>query len=135
MIWTARELRELAYMGATVLHEDAIFPVRKEGIPINIRNTNAPDEKGTLIVESTCRSSKYTVEEDYIVEFDRETCEIVREWDAKKIFPIPGFFAFVTHDFDLFKELRRFLDFVNYNWGLVGLKEQHGVGLRQHSHH
>ena len=58
---TYRELRELAYMGATVLHEDAIFPVRKEGIPINIRNTNAPDEKGTLIVESTCRSSKYTV--------------------------------------------------------------------------
>ncbi|MBU9739013.1 aspartate kinase [Diplocloster agilis] len=58
---TYRELRELAYMGATVLHEDAIFPVRKEGIPINIRNTNAPDEKGTLIVESTCRSSKYTI--------------------------------------------------------------------------
>ena len=38
---TYTELRELAYMGATVLHEDAIFPVRKEGIPINIRNTNA----------------------------------------------------------------------------------------------
>ena len=37
---TYRELRELSYMGATVLHEDAIFPVRKEGIPINIRNTN-----------------------------------------------------------------------------------------------
>ena len=36
---TYRELRELSYMGATVLHEDAIFPVRKEGIPINIRNT------------------------------------------------------------------------------------------------
>lgn len=58
---TYRELRELAYMGASVLHEDAIFPVRKEGIPINIRNTNAPEEKGTLIVESTCRSSKYTI--------------------------------------------------------------------------
>ena len=39
---TYRELRELSYMGATVLHEEAIFPVRKEGIPINIRNTNAP---------------------------------------------------------------------------------------------
>ena len=50
---TYRELRELAYMGASVLHEDAIFPVRKEGIPINIRNTNRPEEKGTLIVEST----------------------------------------------------------------------------------
>ena len=52
---TYRELRELSYMGASVLHEDAIFPVRKAGIPINIRNTNAPEEKGTLIVESTCR--------------------------------------------------------------------------------
>ena len=39
---TYRELRELAYMGATVLHEDAIFPVRQEGIPINIRNTFLP---------------------------------------------------------------------------------------------
>ncbi len=47
---TYKELRELSYMGATVLHEDAIFPVRYSKIPINIRNTNAPDEKGTLIV-------------------------------------------------------------------------------------
>ena len=58
---TYRELRELSYMGATVLHEDAIFPVRKEGIPINIRNTNAPEDKGTFIVESTCRKPKYTI--------------------------------------------------------------------------
>lgn len=58
---TYRELRELSYMGATVLHEEAIFPVRKEGIPINIRNTNAPDDTGTLIVESTCRSPRYTI--------------------------------------------------------------------------
>ena len=58
---TYRELRELSYMGATVLHEDAIFPVRKVGIPINIRNTNAPQDKGTLIVESTCRQPKYTI--------------------------------------------------------------------------
>lgn len=58
---TYRELRELSYMGATVLHEDAIFPVRKEGIPINIRNTNKPEDKGTLIVESTCRKPKYTI--------------------------------------------------------------------------
>ena len=47
---TYRELRELSYMGATVLHEDAIFPVRHAGIPINIRNTNAPDDRGTMIV-------------------------------------------------------------------------------------
>ena len=58
---TYRELRELSYMGATVLHEDAIFPIRKEGIPINIRNTNAPEDKGTLIVEATCRHPKYTI--------------------------------------------------------------------------
>ena len=58
---TYRELRELSYMGATVLHEDAIFPVRKEGIPINIKNTNAPEDPGTLIVESTCRKPKYTI--------------------------------------------------------------------------
>lgn len=58
---TYKELRELSYMGASVLHEDAIFPVRKEGIPINIRNTNAPEDKGTMIVESTCNKPKYTI--------------------------------------------------------------------------
>ena len=52
---TYRELRELSYMGAGVLHEDAIFPVRREGIPINIRNTNKPEDEGTWIVESTCQ--------------------------------------------------------------------------------
>ena len=49
---TYRELRELAYMGAGVLHEDAIFPVRQAGIPINIKNTNRPEDEGTMIVES-----------------------------------------------------------------------------------
>lgn len=58
---TYRELRELAYMGASVLHEDAIFPVRKAGIPINIRNTNRPQDRGTMIVESTCKRPKYTI--------------------------------------------------------------------------
>ncbi|NBI99644.1 aspartate kinase [Lachnospiraceae bacterium] len=58
---TYKELRELAYMGASVLHEDAIFPVRKAGIPINIRNTNQPEDKGTLIVEGTCRQPRYTI--------------------------------------------------------------------------
>ncbi|MEX0886695.1 MAG: aspartate kinase [Phycisphaeraceae bacterium] len=47
---TYRELRELAYMGATVLHDEAIFPVRDAGIPVNIRNTNEPDDPGTMIV-------------------------------------------------------------------------------------
>lgn len=58
---TYRELRELSYMGAGVLHEDAIFPVRKEGIPINIRNTNCPDDPGTMIVENTSRKTPYTI--------------------------------------------------------------------------
>ncbi len=58
---TYRELRELSYMGASVLHEDAVFPVRKAGIPINIRNTNAPEDEGTWIVESTCQASAFTI--------------------------------------------------------------------------
>ena len=47
---TYRELRELSYMGASVLHEEAVFPVRAKGIPINIRNTNLPQDPGTMIV-------------------------------------------------------------------------------------
>ncbi|WP_426350812.1 aspartate kinase [Alloiococcus sp. CFN-8] len=47
---TYKELRELSYMGTTVLHEDATLPVRSEGIPINIRNTNSPEDKGTMII-------------------------------------------------------------------------------------
>lgn len=58
---TYRELRELSYMGATVLHEESIFPVRREGIPINIRNTNRPQDKGTMIVESTCKKPRYVI--------------------------------------------------------------------------
>lgn len=58
---TYKELRELSYMGASVLHEDAIFPVRREGIPINIRNTNEPDNAGTMIVESTCHNPEHII--------------------------------------------------------------------------
>jgi len=47
---TYRELRELSYMGATVLHEESVFPVRDANIPINIKNTNCPEEPGTYIV-------------------------------------------------------------------------------------
>ncbi len=53
---TYKELRELSYMGATVLHEEAIFPVRNAGIPINIKNTNNPGFHGTLILPT---SDKY----------------------------------------------------------------------------
>lgn len=49
-IITYKELRELSYMGAPVLHEEAIFPVKKAGIPINIKNTNFPEDPGTMIV-------------------------------------------------------------------------------------
>ncbi|MBP1561989.1 MAG: aspartate kinase [Oscillospiraceae bacterium] len=58
---TYRELRELAYMGATVLHEDAIFPVRTAGIPINIRNTNRPEDRGTMIVAESNEASSYVI--------------------------------------------------------------------------
>jgi len=47
---TYKELRELSYMGASVLHEESIFPIRDVGIPINIKNTNKPEDKGTLII-------------------------------------------------------------------------------------
>ena len=55
---TYRELRELSYMGATVLHEDSVFPVREAGIPINIKNTNLPEAPGTLIVDDTSKLGK-----------------------------------------------------------------------------
>lgn len=58
---TYREMRELSYMGATVLHEDAVFPLRREGIPIHVMNTNHPEDSGTLIVETTCNKPKYTI--------------------------------------------------------------------------
>ncbi|MDO4317812.1 MAG: aspartate kinase [Lachnospiraceae bacterium] len=58
---TYRELRELSYMGAGVLHEEAIFPVRSAGIPINIKNTNAPEDAGTFIVESTSRKPRHII--------------------------------------------------------------------------
>ena len=60
-IITYKELRELSYMGAGVLHDEAIFPVRKAGIPINIRNTNDPDAPGTMIVKTTGAKSRYTI--------------------------------------------------------------------------
>jgi aspartate kinase len=50
---TYRELRELSYSGASVLHEEAVFPVREAGIPVNIRNTNDPEHPGTLIVRNS----------------------------------------------------------------------------------
>lgn len=50
---TYSELRELSYMGASVLHDEAVFPVRQASIPINVRNTNAPEDPGTMILAET----------------------------------------------------------------------------------
>ena len=58
---TYKELRELSYMGASVLHQNSIFPVRNEGIPILIKNTNSPEDPGTLIVESTCHKPDHVI--------------------------------------------------------------------------
>jgi len=58
---TYRELRELSYMGASVLHEDSIFPVRFAGIPINIKDTNNPEKKGTMIVSNADDDQSDTV--------------------------------------------------------------------------
>ena len=54
------ELRELSYMGANVLHEDTIFPVQELDIPINIKNTNKPDDEGTIIT-SKCTDTKQII--------------------------------------------------------------------------
>ena len=59
-VLTYRELRELAYSGARVLHEDAVFPVRESGIPVNIRSTNDPDAPGTRIVRSDTEQARAT---------------------------------------------------------------------------
>ncbi|MDO5719083.1 MAG: aspartate kinase [Tissierellia bacterium] len=56
---TYKELRELSYMGAPVLHEEAIFPVRKKGISIQIRNTNDPEAEGTFIVHDDWEKIKH----------------------------------------------------------------------------
>lgn len=58
---TYKELRELSYMGASVLHEEAIFPVREAGIPINIKNTNRPQDKGTIIVPNKINEKCKTI--------------------------------------------------------------------------
>ncbi|MEO7424775.1 MAG: aspartate kinase [Fibrobacteria bacterium] len=56
-----REIRELSYMGASVFHDEAIAPVRDVGIPINIRNTNRPDDPGTRIVSKLPQITKYDI--------------------------------------------------------------------------
>ena len=93
---TYKELRELSYMGATVLHEDAIFPVRYSNIPINIKNTNRPEDKGTMIVSHSDKISEnvitgiagktgfatITIEKDMMnaeLGFGRKVLEVIEE--------------------------------------------------------
>ena len=94
---TYKELRELSYMGATVMHEDAIFPVKQSGIPINIRNTNSPEDNGTMIVDIAESNnsdriitgiagkigfSKITIEKDMMnqeIGFGRKVLEILEK--------------------------------------------------------
>ena len=96
---TYRELRELSYMGATVLHEEAIFPVRNAGIPINIRNTNEPEAPGTMIVSTSNEYdadtvitgiagkkglSVITVEKDMMnaeIGFGRKVLDVLEDYD------------------------------------------------------
>ena len=58
---TYKELRELSYMGASVLHENAVFPIRSQGIPIVIKNTNKPEDAGNLIVDSTVHKPDHII--------------------------------------------------------------------------
>lgn len=58
---TYGELRELSYMGASVLHEEAIFPVKEKNIPIKILNTNHPEEGGTIIIEKDDKPSEQLI--------------------------------------------------------------------------
>jgi len=94
---TYRELRELSYMGAAVLHEDAIFPVRYAGIPINIRNTNDPEAPGTMIVPSAKNATQLitgvagkkgfsviNIEKDMMnseIGFGRRVLEVLEDYD------------------------------------------------------
>jgi len=97
---TYRELRELSYMGASVLHEDATFPVRQAGIPINIKNTMRPEDPGTLIVKSAKNFDRkhvitgiagrkgftvFTIESNLMnaeVGFGRKVLEVFEEYDV-----------------------------------------------------
>ena len=119
---TYKELRELSYMGASVLHEDAIFPVRQAGIPINIKNTNSPEDKGTMIVEKTCHVPKYTItgiagKKDFVainiekdmmnaeIGFGRKVLEAFEKYGVKDLYAYNGSF-----DKNLLSEL------ASYRW-------------------
>ncbi len=97
---TYRELRELSYMGATVLHEEAIFPVRVAGIPVMIKNTNDPNAEGTLIVAKT----------DYI-----DTKNVITGIAGKKNFSV------ITIEKDLMNSA------VGFGAEVLGILAKHGL--------
>ncbi len=92
---TYSELRELAYMGATVLHEDAILFVRRAGVPINIRNTNQPEDPGTWIVGHTAKQSSHTITG---VTGKKDFCSIILAKD--RLHSDPGFHSRVVRCFE-----------------------------------
>ncbi len=77
------ELRELSYMGANVLHEDTIFPVQELDIPINIRNTNRPDDAGTIIT-SKCLDNSQVIT-GIAGKKNYESITIIKKQKSKKI--------------------------------------------------
>ena len=97
---TYRELRELSYMGASVMHEAAVFPVRKAGIMMNIRNTNRPDDPGTLIASELPR--------------------VPRKHKVTGIAGMKGFTSILVEDSSM-------NDQVGYGMKLLGIFARHGV--------
>lgn len=88
---TYRELRELSYMGAPVLHEEAIFPVKKHSIPVNIKNTNKPDDPGTMIV--------------YDLDMDNSSSDITGVAGKKDFTVISIEKTFMTREKDFFRKV------------------------------
>ena len=113
---TYRELRELSYMGAAVLHEEAIFPVREKGIPIHVRNTGAPDEPGTLIVSDDPATRNFAMEQALV---DHSAAE----WNG--ITGIAGMkdFTVITLDKTLMDDEKGFLR------KLVSVLETNGISI------
>lgn len=92
---TYRELRELSYMGAPVLHEEAVFPVKQVGIPIHIRNTNAVEDLGTMIIkeEDTVVDCSETItgisgKKDFTVLFIEKTSMVTEKGFLRKLMSV-----------------------------------------------
>lgn len=109
---TYAELRELSYMGAAVLHEDTVYPVRRKDIPLNIRNTNDPDAEGTFIREG------------FPEENEEESARFITGITGRKHFSIINVYTGDTAD--KIKALRRALD-IFQNFGVTIAQIPSGV--------